>query len=163
MGVLGIAITPIKIQNKMLFLCKRPTQIFKEKKYQPVLALSSTPNGLTRLKNASTLVVLPHISTMTLFSLTSTSLAPNWEARTEMEWRWLCLRRRASETDSRWGCWNCWGWWFARVRLGDGEEGGESAECSKLCASAISRSNFDDGSTSCSGSGSLRGSCDGPP
>lgn len=47
----------------------------------PDRAASSTPNGLIKLKNESTLELLAVNSTIQLFSATSTTRPPNWSAR----------------------------------------------------------------------------------
>ena len=54
------------------------------------------PNGLTRLRNALMRDVLPDISRMMLFSLTSTIRAPNWFASTCRDCRCWCRMRSAS-------------------------------------------------------------------
>ena len=62
----------------------------------PVLADSMIPNGFSKLKNASTRFVFPLISTMTLFSLTSTIRAPNWVASVFTLCKCWCLSLNAS-------------------------------------------------------------------
>lgn len=114
----------------------------------PVRADSRIPNGFTKLKNASTLLVFAVNSTITLCSLTSTIFAPNCEDSVEMECRCWCFRRRAC----------------------DGVNGtpaaGNASGCaprSKLCARVVSRSSFEFSDSSASISALRRGSCEGPP
>jgi hypothetical protein len=68
----------------------------KRRDHIPVRADSRIPNGFTRLRNASTLFVLAVNSTMTLFPLTSTILAPNWFARVWIDCKCWCFTLRAS-------------------------------------------------------------------
>ena len=72
MGVLGITIRPTQPVSAFV----HPTHNAKGRD-SPVRADSSSPNGLRSDKNASTRFVFPHISTMTLCSLTSTIRPPN--------------------------------------------------------------------------------------
>lgn len=76
MGVRGRTITPVH----------RTSQYSEHMgnikiKNLPDRAASSTPNGLIKLKNESTLELLAVNSTIQLFSATSTTRPPNWSAR----------------------------------------------------------------------------------
>jgi hypothetical protein len=68
--------------------------------HSPDLAASSTPNGLIRLKNASTLELFAVNSTMQLFSATSTTRPPNWSARVLIALRCRFLAMSASLADT---------------------------------------------------------------
>lgn len=68
----------------------------------PDLAASKIPNGLNRLKNASTLDDLAVNSTITEFSATSTNLPPNWSVKVLIAFKWRFLAIRASDWESAW-------------------------------------------------------------
>ena len=123
--------------------------------FLPVRADSIIPNGLSKLKKASTRVVFPLISTIMLFSLTSTIFAPNCSASTLMDCKCWCFNRRASAGVNGGGN---WGWWVVVPDL-----------CSKFSAMKTSCSKVREwSSTVAAGSGCAkadpwRGSCVGPP